>query len=70
MWEDLLKISQQMKEDAIIYKEDRRGGDMTQDKETKEMIDFMEIGDLQEMRWSGAYYSWINKTIGAGLIGH
>ena len=43
---------------------------MTQDKETKEMTDFMEIGDLQEMRWSGAYYSWINKTIGAGLIGH
>jgi len=24
---------------------------------------FMEQGDLQEMRWRGAYYTWTNKTI-------
>jgi len=71
MWDDLLKISKQMKEawcimgdfNAILCKEDRRGRDMTQYKEIKEMADFMETGDLQEMRWCGAYYSWTNKTI-------
>ncbi|KAJ8420695.1 hypothetical protein Cgig2_021609 [Carnegiea gigantea] len=71
MWEDLLDLSHQMQGawyilgdfNAILYKEDRREGDVTYDKEIKEMLDFMEIEDLQEMRWNRAYYSWTNKTI-------
>ncbi|KAJ8425481.1 hypothetical protein Cgig2_023897 [Carnegiea gigantea] len=52
--EDLLAISQQMNEawcilgdfNVVLYKEDRRGGNVIQDNETKEMTDFMENGDL------------------------
>jgi len=71
MWEDLLDLSQQMREawcilgdfNVILYKEDRRRGDVTQDKEIEKMSYFIEIRDLQEMRWSGAYYSCTNKII-------
>ncbi|KAJ8427301.1 hypothetical protein Cgig2_002213 [Carnegiea gigantea] len=64
-------ISHQMNEgwciigdfNAILYKDDRNGGNEIQRNETKELEDFIEQGDLQELRWNGPYYSWTNKTI-------
>jgi len=66
MWED-----QQITEawcilgdfNAVLYKEYRRGGNDIQDTEIREPADFIDYGDLQEMRWNGAYYSWTNKTV-------
>ena len=71
MWESLLDISHHMNEawciigdfNAILYKEDRMGGNEVQSTKTKELEDFIEQGDLQELRWNGPYYSWTNKTI-------
>ncbi|KAJ8420573.1 hypothetical protein Cgig2_025920 [Carnegiea gigantea] len=71
MWEDLKALSQQMTDvscilgdfNAVLHKEDRRGGNAIQDTELKEMKDLLEYGELQEMRWNGAYFSWTNKTI-------
>ena len=48
---------------AILYKEDRRGGNEVHDIETREMTDFIEHGGLSEMRWNGPYYTWTNKSI-------
>ncbi|KAJ8420807.1 hypothetical protein Cgig2_019766 [Carnegiea gigantea] len=70
MWEELKALSQQMTEtscilgdfNAILHKEDRRGGNAIQDIELKEMTDLLEYSELQEMRWNGAYFSWTNKT--------
>ncbi|KAJ8435302.1 hypothetical protein Cgig2_026394 [Carnegiea gigantea] len=64
LWEDLKTISHQVTEawcilgdfNAILYKEDRK------DTETREMAEFIEYGELHEMRWHGPYYSWTNKT--------
>ena len=65
MWEDLQLISQHMTEawcilgdfNAILYKEDRRGGNDVLNTEIREMADFIENGDLQEMKWHGPYYT-------------
>ena len=71
MWEDLLVLSQQINEawciirdyNAVLYREDRIGGNEIQGTELKELTNFMEQGDLQEMRWSGTYYTWTDKII-------
>ncbi|KAJ8421324.1 hypothetical protein Cgig2_020386 [Carnegiea gigantea] len=63
MWENLLAISQHMNNAWCIIGEFNKGGNETQGKEIKELANFMKHGDLQEIRWSGAYYSWINKII-------
>ncbi|KAJ8424378.1 hypothetical protein Cgig2_033995 [Carnegiea gigantea] len=42
---------------SIFYMEDRIGGNDIQDSDVQELRDFMEIP------WTGAYYTWINKTI-------
>ena len=54
MWEDLQLISQHMTEawcimgdfNAILHKEDRRGGNDVLNTEIREMADFIENGDL------------------------
>lgn len=48
---------------VVLYKENRRGSDVIQDTELRELADFIEYGELQEMRWNGACYSWTNKII-------
>ncbi|KAJ8435317.1 hypothetical protein Cgig2_026409 [Carnegiea gigantea] len=71
LWEDLKTISHQVTEawcilgdfNTILCKEDRRGGNDIQGTETKEMAEFIEYGELHEMRWHRPYYSWTNKTV-------
>jgi len=71
LWKNLLDISLQMTEawcilgdfNAILYKEDRLGGNNVLNTEIKELADFIDQCDLQELRWDGSYYSWTNKTI-------
>ncbi|KAJ8419347.1 LOW QUALITY PROTEIN: hypothetical protein Cgig2_025466 [Carnegiea gigantea] len=71
MWEDLKALSQQMTEawctlgdlNVVLHKDGKRGGNAIQDTELREMTDLLEYGELQEMRWNGAYFSWTNKTI-------
>ncbi|KAJ8419812.1 hypothetical protein Cgig2_000653 [Carnegiea gigantea] len=60
---DAAKQPRQSAGQANPKTDDRRGGNEIQGKEIKVREDFMEQGDLQEMRWSGPYYSWTNKTI-------
>jgi len=48
---------------SILYKEDRIGGDDVLASEIRDMKEFMDSCDLQELRSIGAYYSWTNKTV-------
>ncbi|KAJ8433627.1 hypothetical protein Cgig2_023566 [Carnegiea gigantea] len=79
MWEDLLAFSHQMTKawcilgdfNAILYKDSGRGGNVIQVAKIREMANFIEQGDLYEMRWNWAYYSWTNKIyLADGLSDH
>ncbi|KAJ8423017.1 hypothetical protein Cgig2_016783 [Carnegiea gigantea] len=48
---------------SVLYKEDRLGGDAITDHEIKEFAACIETCELTEMRSTGAYYSWTNKTV-------
>lgn len=48
---------------AILTKDDRIGGDEIHDYEIKQFADFLEKASLNELRWTGSYFSWTNKTI-------
>ena len=46
---------------TILYKEDRKRGTEVQDHEVQDLSSLIDLFDLQEMKWIGAYYSWTNK---------
>jgi len=48
---------------SVLYKEDRMGGNKIQDQELRDFTNTFEICELREIIWTGAYYSWTNKTI-------
>ena len=71
LWRDIQTLSQQMTEawcilgdfNSVLYKEDRMGGNKIQDQELRDFTNTFEICELREIIWTGAYYSWTNKTI-------
>ncbi|KAJ8424252.1 LOW QUALITY PROTEIN: hypothetical protein Cgig2_007178 [Carnegiea gigantea] len=48
---------------AIMYKDDRMGGDDLTDTELNKMQTMLDHCELQEMRSAGAFYSWTNKVV-------
>jgi len=48
---------------SILYKEDRIGGADVLLADITYMREFMDACDMHEMRSTGPYYSWTNKTI-------
>ncbi|KAJ8430951.1 hypothetical protein Cgig2_003535 [Carnegiea gigantea] len=71
MWADLETISHQMQEawcvlgdfNTILRKEDRLGGGEVADYELQELQNCLDSRELTEMPYSGAYYTWSNKTV-------
>jgi len=71
LWSDLQSIAAHMTEawcvlgdfNAILHTEDRMGGTDVTDSEIRDFADCVFNCELQEMRSTGAYYSWTNKTI-------
>ncbi|KAJ8419619.1 hypothetical protein Cgig2_032648 [Carnegiea gigantea] len=71
LWTDLYDIAQEMTFawsiigdfNSVIYRADRQGGSEVTDYELEDMTNFTEMCELQEINWSGSYYSWTNKTI-------
>ncbi|KAJ8419728.1 LOW QUALITY PROTEIN: hypothetical protein Cgig2_019166 [Carnegiea gigantea] len=68
---DLQNIAQTMDEawclmgdfNTICLKEDRIGGNEVQDNDIWEIATLLDTCEIQELKSSGAYYSWTNKTI-------
>ena len=48
---------------AVMYSEDRMGGNAVTELEVKELINFTESCGIQELPNSGPYFSWTNKTV-------
>ncbi|KAJ8419231.1 hypothetical protein Cgig2_010818 [Carnegiea gigantea] len=48
---------------ALRFKDDRIGGNEVQDHELRELASLLESCELHELKSTGAYFSWINKTI-------
>ena len=48
---------------TTIHKEDRIARDAITVNDLREMQNLMDKCELAEMRSSGAYYSWLNRTI-------
>ena len=46
---------------ALLYIQDRLGGDEVQDSEVREHAECIKYCELPEMRSFGSYYSWSNK---------
>jgi len=46
---------------AVLYMQDRLGGDEVQDNEVREYAECIEHCELTEMRSFDSYYSWSNK---------
>ncbi|KAJ8420501.1 hypothetical protein Cgig2_019205 [Carnegiea gigantea] len=71
MWEDLKGIAQGINEawcvlgdfNSVLRKEDRIGGAYVLDSEISKFAEWIDVHKLQEIRSSGAYFSWTNKTI-------
>ncbi|KAJ8442966.1 LOW QUALITY PROTEIN: hypothetical protein Cgig2_019539 [Carnegiea gigantea] len=71
LWEDLETISHQMQEawcilgdfNTILWKEDKMGGDEVEDYELQELQSCLDSYELTEMPYSGANYTWSNKTV-------
>ena len=71
LWDDLQTLATQINEawcilgdfNTVLHKEDRIGGIEVQDHEVKHLADFMDTCEVQELRWTGLFYSWTNKTI-------
>jgi len=70
-WIDLQSISQQMTEawcilkdfNSALHKEDRKGGNEIMGHKIEDLANLLDTDEMQEMSWSGAYFSWTNKTI-------
>lgn len=70
LWQDLQSISQQMTAawcivgdfNSVLQREDRMGGNEITNLEVEGLADLMDICELEEMNWSGAYFSCTNKT--------
>ncbi|KAJ8431896.1 hypothetical protein Cgig2_009963 [Carnegiea gigantea] len=71
LWQDLTAIAAHMNNawciigdfNFVLYKEDRIGGEEIEDHAIKDFAECLEACELNEMRSTGAYYSWTNKTI-------
>ena len=71
LWHDLHDLSQRMSEawcilgyfNAVMYKNDRIGGNEVTDREINELQDVVSLCELHELASSGPYYSWSNKSI-------
>ena len=71
LWDALLSLSQQIHGawcilgdfNSVLYKEDKTRGYEIADAEVQELRTFLDVCELQEMAWTGTYYSWTNKTI-------
>ena len=71
LWTDIHHIAQAMNKawcqmgdfNTILHKKDRIGGDEITVHDLHEMQHIMEQCELHEMRSTGTYYSWTNKTI-------
>ena len=71
LWQELQDISDHMIDawcimgdfNAVMYKEDRIGGNDVTDQELAEIQSFVSHCELQELPSTGSYYSWTNKTI-------
>ena len=46
---------------AVLYIQDRLGGDEVQDNEVRDYVEWIDQCELTEMRSFGSYYSWLNK---------
>jgi len=71
LWSDLFAIAHQMTSalciigdfNSVLYKTDRQGRTEIADHELEELSCFTETCEVQEISWSGSYYSWTNNTI-------
>ncbi|KAJ8427305.1 hypothetical protein Cgig2_013894 [Carnegiea gigantea] len=71
LWLDLNDISHSMEDawclmgdfNTIRFKEYRLGGNDVQDHDVKELASLLETCKFHELKSTGAYYSWTNKTI-------
>ena len=71
LWNDLMDIGHAMDEawclmgdfNALRSKEDIIGGNEVQDHELSELATLLEVCELHELKSTGAYFSWTNKTI-------
>jgi len=71
MWEDLLDIANNMDEawcilgdfNAVLYTGGRIRGTQVQFHEVKSFMECITACDLQEVRSTGPYFTWTNKTI-------
>ncbi|KAJ8419396.1 LOW QUALITY PROTEIN: hypothetical protein Cgig2_011886 [Carnegiea gigantea] len=52
---------------SVLYKEDRIGRDAILDHEIKHFTECISDCGLQEMRFTGPYYTWTNKTVWSWL---
>lgn len=75
LWQDLQDIASQMTGawcvlgdfNSVLYKDDRIGGQEITDLEIKDFAQCLEVCELTEMRSTGAYFTWTNKTIWSRL---
>jgi len=52
---------------AILYKEDRIGGDEVTAHELSELNNVLDHCELQQMRSVGPYHSWTNSTVSSRI---
>lgn len=71
LWHELKTIAARMTTawcvlgdfNLVLYKEDRIRGNELTDHDIKDFADCSDTCELNEMRSTGAYYTWTNKTI-------
>ncbi|KAJ8435084.1 hypothetical protein Cgig2_033624 [Carnegiea gigantea] len=71
LWKDLKDIAQTMDEawclmgdfNTLRFKDDRVGGNEVQDNELCELATLLEACELHELKSTGAYFSWTNRSI-------
>ena len=71
LWEDLINIAQNMDEawcvlgdfNSVLGYGDRMGGTEVKDFEIKSFANCTNLHNLQEMRYQGPYYTWLNKMV-------
>ncbi|KAJ8440382.1 LOW QUALITY PROTEIN: hypothetical protein Cgig2_019371 [Carnegiea gigantea] len=71
LWNDLMDISSSIDRawclmgdfNTLRFKEDRIGGNEVQDSDIGELATLLDACEIHDLKSSGAYYSWTNKTI-------
>ena len=71
LWKDLQDIAHQMDEawclmgdfNTLRFKDDRIGGNEVQEGELRELANLLETCEIHELKSTGAYFSWTNRTI-------